>query len=89
MPDGTPITINNVNQASESDYYIRNTYGDSPGNLSTEYDGMTVLLATVEVPVERDQELFIQIVIAGALCGWTNCSFVAACLSVHAAFWTQ
>ena len=68
LPDGTPISINGVNPTSESGCYVGNRLGaggGAAGNLSMEYDGMTALLATDEVAVERGQELFIQIAIAG------------------------
>ena len=68
LPDNTSITINNVNFGANSGYYISNTNVNAPGSLQTEYDGTTTKLTTVTVPVERDQELQLVIVIAGG--GW-------------------
>lgn len=67
LPDGAPFSINAVNPGSYSELYVRNRQSDTlAGNLSTEYDGLTVLMTTTDIVVQREQELFIQVAIAGA-----------------------
>ena len=56
LPDGTPVTINNVGDATNTAYYVFNDNGSTYGT-AIQYDGTTVVL-TAAASVQCNQTYF-------------------------------
>jgi len=62
IPGGIPVTINNVGDASNTQYYVFNDNGSTYGN-AIQYDGTTVLL-TAAASVQCNQTYHIKLAIS-------------------------
>ena len=62
IPNGTAVTINNVGDASNTQYYVFNDNGSTYGN-AIQYDGTTVLL-TAAASVQCNQTYHIKLAIS-------------------------
>ena len=62
LPDGTPVTINNVGDASNTAYYVFNDNGSTYGT-AIQYDGTTVVL-TAAASVQCNQTYHIKLAIS-------------------------
>ena len=62
IPGGIPVTINNVGDASNTQYYVFNDNGSTYGN-AIQYDGTTVLL-TASASVQCNQTYHIKLAIS-------------------------
>ncbi|MEN9914792.1 MAG: hypothetical protein RL528_1556 [Bacteroidota bacterium] len=62
IPNGTAVTINNVGDASNTQYYVFNDNGSTYGN-TIQYDGTTVLL-TAAASVQCNQTYHIKLAIS-------------------------
>ena len=62
IPGGIPVTINNVGDASNTQYYVFNDNGSNYGN-AIQYDGTTVLL-TAAASVQCNQTYHIKLAIS-------------------------
>ena len=62
IPGGIPVTINNVGDASNTQYYVFNDGGSTYGN-AIQYDGTTVLL-TASASVQCNQQYHIKLAIS-------------------------
>ena len=62
IPGGIPVTINNVGDASNTEYYVFNDNGSTYGN-AIQYDGTTVLL-TAAASVQCNQTYHIKLAIS-------------------------
>jgi len=62
IPGGTPVTINNVGDASNTAYYVFNDNGSTYGN-AIQYDGTTVVL-TAAATVQCNQTYHIKLAIS-------------------------
>ena len=62
IPGGTPVTINNINPASNTQYYVNNLNGAAYGD-ALQYDGSTTLL-TAAASVQCNQLYHIKLAIA-------------------------
>ncbi|MGG1676646.1 choice-of-anchor L domain-containing protein [Neobacillus sp. NRS-1170] len=60
-----PVSINNVNGGSHSEFYLNNDLTDGGGSINTEMDGLTKVLF-VEVPVNKGVVNHIKMAIADA-----------------------
>lgn len=62
LPDGTPVTINNVGDATNTAYYVFNDNGSTYGT-AIQYDGTTVVL-TAAASVQCNQTYHIKLAIS-------------------------
>jgi gliding motility-associated-like protein len=62
IPGGTPVTINNINPASNTQYYVNNLNGAAYGD-AIQYDGTTVLL-TAAASVQCNELYHIKLAIS-------------------------
>jgi hypothetical protein len=61
----TPVSINNVNLKTNSNYYINNDRSDGGGKINTSMDGFTTVLY-VEAPVKKGEVNHMKMAIADA-----------------------